>query len=143
MYFFGRKSLALVLLMFGMAAPAFSQAVTTGVITGRVQDGSNAMIPGVEVQVESPAMIGGARLAITNELGVYRFTQLPAPGIYSVTFALPGFRTLTVEDVNVPAGRTMTINSTLEVASVAESVTVTSQAPMIDLEQATTKVNWS
>lgn len=134
-FIFGVVTLVIVL-----AAPAFSQ-IQTGAITGRATDVSGALIPGVEVSITSPAMIGGARSAPTDELGVYRFTLLP-PGAYRVSFVLPGFRTLNIEEVHVPAGATMTINGTMEVASVAEEVTVTSQAPQIDLEAATVGINW-
>src|SRR5262250_3408609 len=119
--------------------PAFSQ-VQTGGITGRATDGSGALIPGVEVSITSTAMIGGARSAPTDELGVYRFTLLPA-GVYRVTFALGGFKTLNIDGVNVAAGATMTINGVLEVASTTEEVTVASDAPAIDLEAANVGIN--
>src|SRR5207247_4878247 len=112
-----------------------------GAITGKAVDGTGAMIPGVEVSVTSPAMIGGARNAPTDETGSYRFTLL-TPGVYRVSFSLPGFKTLNIDGVQVTAGATMTINGTMEVATVAEEVTVTSQAPTIDLEAATVGVNW-
>ncbi|MBI4474875.1 MAG: TonB-dependent receptor [Acidobacteria bacterium] len=128
-------------MMLLLPAWGFAQA-TTGAITGRVMDSSGALIPGVEVTISSPAMIGGSRNAITDERGTYRFTLLPV-GVYRVSFALPGFRTLNIDSVNVTVGATMTINGTLEVAAVAEEVTVTSEAPTIDLEAATTGVNWS
>src|SRR5688572_16775481 len=118
------------------------QTVVTGNITGRATDASGGLIPGVEVTVSSPAMIGGARTAVTDEQGAYRFTLLPT-GAYRVTFALPGFKTLNVDGVNLSAGATMTINGTMEVSTVSEEVTVTSQAPTIDLEAATVAVNWS
>lgn len=133
--------LAFSILLLVLTAPAFSQ-VLTGTITGRAADSSGALIPGVEVSITSPAMIGGARSAVTDEQGTYRFTQLP-PGVYRVTFALQGFKTLNIDGVNVTVGNTMTINATVEVASVAEEVTVTSQAPTIDLEAASVAVNWS
>src|SRR5690242_4350431 len=119
--------------------PAFAQ-IQTGAITGRAGDASGALIPGVEVSITSPAMIGGARTAPTDELGVYRFTLLPA-GTYRVTFALPGFKTLNIDGVNVAAGATMTINGTMDVASTTEEVTVTSSAPAIDLEAANVGIN--
>src|SRR5579884_2468787 len=122
-----------------LAVPAFSQ--TTGAITGRAMDNSAALIPGVDVTITSPAMIGGSRSAPTDETGSYRFTLLP-PGTYRVTFALPGFKTLNIDGVDVTAGATMTINGTMEVATVAEEVTVTSQVPQIDLQAATVGVNW-
>lgn len=136
-----RWLLAFSLLAF-LAAPALSQTSTTGAITGRAQDASGALIPGVEVTITSPSMIGGARSATTDEQGSYRFTLL-APGVYRVSFALSGFKTLNLDAVDVIAGNTRTINGTMEVAAMAEEVTVTSAAPTIDLEAATVGVNWS
>src|SRR6478735_10369667 len=100
---------AFLVLVLCFAAPAFAQTQQTGTITGRATDGSGALIPGVEVSITSPAMIGGARSAPTDETGSYRFTLL-APGTYRVTFALPGFKTLNIDGVTVAAGTTMTIN---------------------------------
>src|SRR5438067_13920623 len=133
-------AIAVSILILSCFVPAFAQ-IQTGAITGRASDNSGALIPGVEVTITSPAMIGGARSAPTDELGVYRFTLLP-PGTYRVSFALPGFRTLNIEEVSVAPGATMTINGTMDVATVAEEVTVTSQAPQIDLEAANVGVNW-
>src|SRR5215510_13021492 len=98
-------SLALLLCLL----PAFSQNQTTGAITGRAMDSSGALIPGVEVSISSPAMIGGARTSVTDEQGSYRFTLL-SPGTYRVSFALSGFKTLNLEGVDVSAGATRTIN---------------------------------
>ena len=85
-----------VIAVLALTAPAFSQ-VLTGTITGRALDASGALLPGVDVSVSSPAMIGGARTAITDEQGTYRFTLLPAPGVYRVSFELPGFQTMNIE----------------------------------------------
>src|SRR5262245_5104512 len=95
-----------LVLVFSMTA--FSQ-VPTGGITGRATDNSGALIPGVEVSISSPAMIGGARTVPTDETGSYRFTLL-TPGTYRVSFSLPGFKTMNIEGVAVTAGATMTIN---------------------------------
>src|SRR5215467_7597444 len=102
---------AVLIFVLCCCVPAFAQ-IQTGAITGRASDNSGALIPGVEVTITSPAMIGGARSAPTDELGVYRFTLLPA-GTYRVSFALPGFRTLNIEGVTVDPGATMTINGTM------------------------------
>lgn len=123
------------------AIPAFPQSQATGNITGRAQDASGALIPGVEVTIASPSMIGGARSAVTDETGTYRFTLLVS-GTYRVSFALSGFKTLNIDGVDVTPNATRTINGTMEVASMAEEVTVTSQAPAIDLQAATVGVNW-
>ena len=137
----GKVFLLTMVVLFVVAVPAFPQT-QSGTITGRAVDNSGGIIPGVEVTITSPAMIGGGRTAPTDETGSYRFTLLQ-PGTYRVSFALPGFKTLNVEGVLVTAGSTMTINGSMEVASVAEEVTVTSQAPTIDLEAATVGVNWN
>lgn len=139
----GRKlslGLGVVLLLVLGAAPVLPQAVV-GVITGRVTDASGALIPGVEVTVSSPAMIGGARSAVTNESGVYRLTLLP-PGIYRVEFALSGFKTLVHEGLRLTAGSTLTLNAELEVATVAETITVVGESPGVDLESAQVQTNF-
>ena len=135
------RLIILFLVLTVCAGTAFSQSQTTGNIAGRAQDSSGALIPGVEVTVSSPAMIGGARQTVTDETGAYRFTLLPT-GTYRVSFALPGFKTLNIDGVVVSPNATMTINGTLEVATVAEEITVLSQAPAIDLEAATVGVNF-
>jgi len=136
------NSFTVLILVVALAVPAFPQGATNGTVTGRAEDISGALIPGVEVTVASPAMIQGSRTAITNETGSYRFTQLPG-GDYTVSFSLPGFATMNIEGVTVLVGATATVNGTMEVATVAETITVTSQEPTIDLEQATVAVNFS
>jgi hypothetical protein len=131
---------ALLLAALLLPITASGQAVT-GAITGRAVDSSGGLLPGVEVAISSPAMIGGARSATTNEQGVYRFTQVPA-GEYRVSFRLLGFRTLNVDGVSVGVGATMTINGTMEIDSLSEEVTVISETPVIDLQSTTVGVNW-
>src|SRR5581483_7337014 len=137
-----RKSLVLVLFatLFYFVT-AFSQTTNTGTILGKAMDNTGCVIPGVEVTITSPAMIGGSRTAPAVESGTYRFTLLVA-GTYRVSFALPGFKTLNIDGVEVTPGSTMTINGTMQVSSVAEEVTVTSETPAIDLQAATVGVNW-
>jgi hypothetical protein len=129
-----------LLLAIGLAHPAGAQE-QTGTITGRATDTSGAALPGVTVSVTSPNLIGGARTAVTDGQGVYRMTLLPG-GIYTVKFELTGFGTLNVEQVDLNAGATMTINGKLEVATLQETVTVVSQSPTIDLESSKVAVNW-
>src|SRR5215467_4680854 len=135
-----RWSASVFALLF-LSLPVFSQTLTSN-ITARAEDTTGAVIPGVEVSVSSPAMIGGARKEVTDETGQYRFTLLP-PGTYRVTFVLPGFKTLNIDDVPLVAGTTQTVVGKMEVATTAEEVTVSSQAPTIDLEEATVGVNIS
>ena len=123
------------------ALPAAAQS-TTGTITGRALDSSGGILPGVDVSISSPAMIGAPRQAVTDSLGSFRFGQLP-PGTYEVKFQLPSFRALTISAVVVNAGATATVNGPLQLDTLAESITVTSSTPTIDLQSTTVGVNWS
>jgi len=133
---------AVCLALMMCTLPAFAQSDRTGAIAVRAQDSTGAVIPGVEVSISSPSMIGGARKEITDETGSFRFTLLP-PGTYRVSFALPGFRTTNIDEVILTATVTRTVVGTLEVATTATELTITSQSPAIDLESATVGVNIS
>jgi hypothetical protein len=141
MQFRSRRLACLVLMLVGVLARGAEAQEQTGTITGRATDSSGATLPGVTVSVTSPNLIGGARTAVTNEQGVYRMTLLPG-GVYAVKFELAGFGTLQVEQVDLNAGATMTINGKLDVATLQETVTVVSQSPTIDLESSKIAVNW-
>jgi len=133
----GALTLALIA---GSALPSAAQT-QNGNITGRAIDVQGGALPGVTVSIASPNLIGGARTAVTDEQGVYRFTLLPG-GIYTVTFNLTGFTTLNVEGINLGAGVTATVNGKLEVGTLQESITVTSASPTIDLESSKVAVTW-
>ena len=64
-------------------------------ITGVVRDTSKAVLPGVTVEVASPALLEKTRTAISDGSGQYRLEVLPA-GVYSVTFTLAGFNTVKI-----------------------------------------------
>src|SRR5262245_58671820 len=128
------ESLLLTLLLVSFI-PLASAQIVTGDINGRVSDGSGAIIPGVNVTLKSSA-IQGEQTAVTDEAGNYRFILLP-PGTFTLTYQLPGFKTLVREAVIVSVSRTTTINATLEVATQAETVTVTGESPVVDVTAAT------
>jgi hypothetical protein len=123
-----------------LATPSWAQQ-QTGSISGRAEDESGGALPGVTVSITSDNLIGGARTAVTDDQGVYRFTLLPG-GRYSVSFTLAGFSTLNVTEVTLTAGGAATINGKLKVATLEETITVTSQSPTIDLESSKVAVNW-
>jgi Carboxypeptidase regulatory-like domain len=124
------KKVALAVLMV-VAIGSTGYAQTLGTITGLVKDTSGAVIPGVSVEVASPALIEKTRSAVTDERGQYAIINLQ-PGTYSVTFTLPGFNTVKREDVGILANFTATINAELKVGGGAETVTVSAEAPLID-----------
>ncbi len=135
-----RCLLTIVLCLAALPAPLTAQE-GTGAINGRVADTSAAVMPGVSVTLSSPAVMG-TREYVTDERGTYRFSQLP-PGMYSLKFELPGFKTLIREGIRISAGFTATVNADLEVATLSETVTVTGQSPVVDLQSSTLAVNFT
>jgi outer membrane receptor protein involved in Fe transport len=128
-----RRHLVLALVVLAAwPAVAFPQATTsgTGAMNGRVVDDTQAVMPGVTVTITSPSMMG-ARTAVTDEGGQYRFTAVP-PGDYLVQFELAGFRTVRNEGIRISTGFTGTVNAEMKVATLEESVTVTGQSPVVD-----------
>ena len=112
-----------------------------GVITGRVTDPSGGALPGVDVALTSPALLGG-RSTVSDEQGTYRFAVLP-PGAYSVRFQLQGFGTVVREGVTLTPGFTSSLNIVMEVGSLAETVTVTGESPIVDVTNAVVATNFS
>jgi hypothetical protein len=102
-------------------------------ITGVVRDTSGAVLPGVSVEAASPALIEKVRSVTTNEAGQYRIENL-RPGVYSVTFGLSGFSTVKREAIELSGTFVATVNAELRVGSVAETVTVTGESPVVDVQ---------
>jgi hypothetical protein len=116
--------------------PAAARAQSA--IAGVVKDTTGAVLPGVTIEVASPALIEQARTATTDAQGLYKIVDL-RPGTYSVTFSLPGFATVKREGVELPTNFTATINSELRVGAVEETVTVSGASPVVDVQQAVTQ----
>ena len=80
------SSVLLVLTCLGITlSPKAAFAQAQGSVTGAVKDASGAVLPGVTVEVASPALIERTRSVVTDGSGQYRFTNL-FPGSYTVTF---------------------------------------------------------
>ena len=106
------------------ALPLSAQTNPTGIISGKVVDPDGLAVPGATVTLESPAL-QGTRTAQTSTNGDYIIPFLPA-GEYTVTFTLPGFRTVK-QTTRVSPSETVTISPTLAVSTVSETVTVVGQ----------------
>ena len=104
-------------------------------ITGAVTDNTGGVLPGVTIEVTSPAMIEGLRTAVTGGEGRFNVIDL-RPGIYTVTFSLPGFGTVVREGLDLPADFTATVNAQLSVGALEESVTVSGESPVVDVQSA-------
>jgi len=112
-----------------------STALAQAVIAGTVRDTSGAILPGVTVEATSPALIEKVRAAVTDGTGQYRIEDL-RPGLYTVNFTLPGFSAFRREGVELTGSFTATINADLKVGSLEETVTVTGESPIVDVQSA-------
>ncbi|MFQ5743136.1 MAG: carboxypeptidase regulatory-like domain-containing protein [Acidobacteriota bacterium] len=119
-------------LLVGSAALAHAQVKAAGNIQGSVVDADGAALPGVQVTVSGEALIG-RQTAFSGSDGSFRVPLLP-PGTYRVAFELQGFATVVQESVVVGVRRTATMNVTLQLASVAETITVTARSPIVDVK---------
>ena len=130
--------LASVLLIVACLFPAKAapQGETTSAIIGEVKDTTNALLPGATVTITNHET-GLRRTAQTDEAGRFNFPQLK-PGIYSVRVQAPGFDPQQNDDVISGLGQKQTVDFTLKVARSDEVVEVSSQAPLINLENANT-----
>jgi hypothetical protein len=108
---------------------AFAQASITGV----VKDASGAVLPGVTVEASGSALIEKVRTATTDGSGQYRIVDLRA-GEYTVTFSLPGFSTVKREGIALEGSFTATINVDLKVGALTETITVSGETPIIDVQ---------
>lgn len=104
-----RHVVALVLLATSFAIELAHAQVSTGGVRGVVRDESGAVLPGVAVEAQSPARIGGAATAVSEEQGAYRLENLPV-GIYTITFSLAGFATVRQEGIRVEVGRSVELD---------------------------------
>ena len=105
----------------------------TSQFAGVVTDNTGGILPGVTIQASSPALIEGSRVGFTDGTGRYLLVDL-RPGTYTITFTLPGFSTVLVENQELPAGFTATVDAVLSVGALEETVTVSGEAPVVDVQ---------
>src|SRR5258708_38226021 len=120
-----------VLLCVAASGSVFAQA--TASISGRVVDQAGAVLPGATITVTNTAT-GAARDTITNGEGLYSIPALN-PGIYNVRAELAGFAPQARERVEVLTGGNMSVELTLGIAAVAETITVSGQSPLVESTQ--------
>jgi hypothetical protein len=123
----------LIVMLAGMLlipSPARAQS-----LAGAVRDASGAVLPGVTVEASSPALITKVRTSVTDDAGQYRIPDLP-PGTYKITFSLVGFTMVVREGVELTGGGVMTIGADMQVGSLEESITVTGESPVVDVQTA-------
>ncbi len=105
-------------------------------VTGTVRDTSGAVLPGVSVEASSQALIEKVRTAVTDGSGLYRILDL-RPGEYTVTFSLAGFSTVKREGLELTGSFVATVGVELRVGALAETVTVSGETPIVDVQSTT------
>ena len=127
----GRFLKGVALLTASVLIPSLASA--QGSIAGIVKDTSGAVLPGVTVEAASPALIEKVRSVVSDGAGQYQIVNLP-PGAYTVTFALTGFNTLIRDGIELTGNFTATVDGDLRVGALEESITVTGEAPTVDVQ---------
>ena len=116
-----------------LLSPAVVSAQAT--IAGTARDSSGGVLPGVTVEAASPSLIEKVRGAVTDGTGQYRIENL-RPGTYTVTFSLPGFRTVRREGLELTGSATVSVNGEMQVGGVEETILVTGETPIVDVQTA-------
>jgi carboxypeptidase family protein len=106
-----------------------------GTLTGTVRDESGAVLPGVTVEASSPALIEKVRVAVSDATGQYRITSLN-PGTYTLTARLTGFNLVKREGIELSGTTTLTIPIDMKVGTLEETITVTGETPVVDVQTA-------
>jgi Carboxypeptidase regulatory-like domain len=125
----------LVLAALLLPASVFAQAT----LTGTVRDASGGVLPGVTVEASSPALIEKTRTAVTDASGQYRIIDLRA-GVYTLSFTLTGFNTVRRENIELAGSQTLTIPIELRVGGIQETITVSGETPVVDVQSARREV---
>lgn len=115
-----------------MLVPAVALAQDQASVAGTVQDATEGALPGVVVLVQSPDLLA-PRTGVTDSSGNYQVTNLPS-GTYSVSFTLDGFGVVQREGIVLQGAFVAEVDATLAVGGVAEAVTVTGAAPLVDVK---------
>src|SRR5687768_3170103 len=126
-----RPKVLLSLLLAAILVPVMAWA--QGTLTGTVRDGSGGVLPGVTVEAASPAIPGSVRTVVTDSAGVYRIIELP-PGAYTLSFTLPGFANVKRDGLLLSGSAVLTIPIELRVGAIEETVTVTGESPVVDVQ---------
>jgi hypothetical protein len=114
-----------------LVLPISARAQTEAVITGVVADSSGGVLPGVTVTATHEAS-GNTFMGVTDERGVFRIQA--RVGAYQVVLELQGFQTVRAQ-LTVLAGQTANIPVQMQPASLQENITVTAEAPLVNVTQ--------
>jgi hypothetical protein len=125
-------SMVLALILIGFSSSYLQAQTQNASIVGVLTDASGNFVPNATVTTSSPALQVPKLTTTTDSQGAYKLVDLPAPGIYRLTFEAKGFRSVVHDGVNLGVGFTAKIDGSLIVGSVTEVVEVNTAGPVVD-----------
>jgi trimeric autotransporter adhesin len=125
-----KRTLALTALILGSWAAVLPGQTYHAGLRGVVQDSSGGVLPGTTVAIISEST-GFSRISVANELGQYAFPDVQ-PAVYTVRAELDGFGSFEQTGVELSVQRFLVLDIRLELASVRETITVTSESPVLE-----------
>ncbi|MGD9903276.1 MAG: TonB-dependent receptor [Vicinamibacterales bacterium] len=134
-----RKALVIAAAFVVVGAAVASAQTGLGGLRGIVTDAQGGALPGVTVTATSPEMLG-PQTGVTNENGEYRLINLP-PGTFTLTAELTGFATFRREGILIRTGSTFQVDVTMQLSTLQETITVTGDSPMIEVDKASNVLN--
>jgi len=123
------RTLTIGAALLSLPIAAFAQ----GSIAGTVADETGGVVPGVTIEATSPALIEGARVAVSDGSGNYRIADL-RPGTYAVTFTLAGFNVFVRDGIDLEGNAVLNVDGDMQLGSLEESITVTGEAALVDVQ---------
>ena len=122
------RAVSVLSMLVASIVPAAAQEAS---VTGAIVDGSKAVVPGVTVTATN-VDTGVPTVTTSDEAGRYRLQNL-APGTYRLQAELTGFSTVVIPVVELRVGQNATIPFELKLADLNETITVTGEAPFVDV----------
>lgn len=116
-----------------VSATALAAQTQRATVTGVVTDETGAVVPDAEVTITNLST-NVSRSTMTDGEGRYQFPSLLDPGVYQLKVSREGFQTALTQQIELRIGDVRSVNVTLKVGSVAEEITVTAQAPLVETE---------
>jgi hypothetical protein len=112
------------LLLVGLSVrTGHAQSIQQGKITGTVDSEDRLALPGATIEISSPALMTGTRSTTSSSKGSYVFLNVP-PGKYKLSASSSGFKTVSRDDIDVAAGAVVTLDLTLPVGTMQETIVV-------------------
>ncbi|HEX5476069.1 MAG TPA: carboxypeptidase regulatory-like domain-containing protein [Vicinamibacterales bacterium] len=136
------RAIWLAVMLAGVPATALAQSASSAAIQGQVKDESGGVLPGVTVTLTSPALQVPQLTATTEADGTYAFRDL-SPGVYRASYELSGFTTFVRQNVELPVGFVAKIDVSLKIGGLQETVSVSGEAPVIDVKTTAATSNFS